>query len=128
MTDVPSAQGSGDRPGDAGLPQGVSWFTPILVMGVPIFDMTLVVVSRLLRRTPVYRAGRDHTYHRLLALGLDPTRSVLVMHLAAVMLGLTAFIALDANVILANVIFAAIASLGLGLLVYLLRATSIEKT
>lgn len=115
-------------PAGAGLPQGVSWFTPILVMGVPIFDMTLVVVSRLLRRTPVYRAGRDHTYHRLLALGLDPTRSVLVMHLVAVMLGLTAFIALDANVILANVIFAAIALVGLGLLVYLQRATSIEKT
>jgi len=115
-------------PASAGLPQEVTWFTPILVMGVPIFDMTLVVVSRLHRRTPVYRAGRDHTYHRLLALGLDPTRSVLAMHLAAVVLGLTAFIALDANAILANLIFAAIASLGLGLLVYLQRATPIEET
>ena len=114
-------------PANAGLPQGVTWFTPILVMGVPIFDMTLVVVSRLLRRTPVYRAGRDHTYHRLLQLGLDPTRSVLAMQLAAVLLGLTAFIALDANVILANLIFAAIALLGMGLLIYLQRATSIGK-
>jgi UDP-GlcNAc:undecaprenyl-phosphate GlcNAc-1-phosphate transferase len=115
-------------PAGAGLPQGVTWFTPILVMGVPIFDMTLVVVSRLLRRTPVHRAGRDHTYHRLLALGLDTTRSVLAMQLAAVVLGLTAFIALDASVITANLIFIAIALLGLVLLIYLQRATSVERT
>ena len=100
-------------PAQAGLPQGVSWFTPILVLGVPIFDTALVVVSRVRRGTPIYRAGQDHTYHRLIRLGLDPTRSVLAMQLVAVMLGLIGFIALDASVLVANTLFAGSVVLGL---------------
>jgi UDP-GlcNAc:undecaprenyl-phosphate GlcNAc-1-phosphate transferase len=95
-------------PGLAGLPQELTWFTPILVLGVPIFDASLVVFSRIRRRLPVYRGGRDHTYHRLVALGLEPGRSVLAMHLGAATLGLVAFIALDASVLAANLVFAAI--------------------
>lgn len=106
-------------PARAGLPQGVSWFTPILVLGVPVFDISLVVLLRLIRRQPVYRAGNDHTYHRLLRLGLDPIRSVLLMHLAAVILGLIAFIALDASVLVANLIFAGVVLAGIGMVAFL---------
>jgi len=99
-------------PGQAGLPQALTWFTPILVLGVPIFDTALVVVSRLRRRRPVYRGGQDHTYHRLVALGLDPTRSVLAMQLAALTLGLVAFMALDFSIVAANLLFGAIVLVG----------------
>jgi UDP-GlcNAc:undecaprenyl-phosphate GlcNAc-1-phosphate transferase len=112
-----AALGIAYTPAGAGLPQAVSWFTPILVLGVPIFDITLVVTLRSARRQPVYRAGIDHTYHRLLRLGLDPTRAVLVMHLAGVVLGLIAFVALGANVLVANLIFAGVVLAGLGLVV-----------
>lgn len=108
-----AALGIAYTPGQAGLPQGVTWFTPIVALGVPIFDTTLVVLSRLRRRQPVSRAGRDHTYHRLIRLGLDPGRSVLVMQLAAMLLSLTAFVALEASVWLANAIFGVIVALGL---------------
>jgi UDP-GlcNAc:undecaprenyl-phosphate/decaprenyl-phosphate GlcNAc-1-phosphate transferase len=100
-------------PASAELPQGVSWFTPILVLGVPIFDISLAVFSRLWRHRPVYRAGNDHTYHRLLELGLDPTRAVLLMHLAGVLLGLVAFMALDASVLIANLVFVGVLLAGL---------------
>ena len=106
-------------PARAGLPQGVSWFTPILLLGIPIFDMSLVVFLRLIRRELVYRAGNDHTYHRLLRLGLDPIRSVLLMHIAAVILGLIAFMALDASVLVANLIFAGVVVVGIGLVAFL---------
>lgn len=92
-------------PGGAGLPQGVSWFTPILVLGVPIFDTVLVVSTRARHRIPIYHPGHEHTYHRLLAKHLDPTRAVLVMQLVSIILGLSAFIALDASVLLANALF-----------------------
>ena len=106
-------------PGQAGLPQGVSWFTPILVLGVPIFDTALVVFSRLRRRKPIYHPGRDHTYHRLVDVGLDPTRAVLAMQIAAVLLGLIAFIALGASVPIANILFAALVAAGLVLVIAL---------
>ena len=106
-------------PAGAGLPQAVSWFTPILVLGVPLFDITLVVLLRGLRREPVYRAGQDHTYHRLLRLGLDPIRAVLMMHLAGVVLGLVAFMTLDASALVANLVFAGVVLAGIGLVALL---------
>jgi len=95
-----------------GLRQGVSWFTPILVLGVPIFDMVLVVVSRIRRGAPIYLARLDHTYHRLRRLGMDARRSVIAMQMVAVGLGLIGFILLDATVIIANLIFSIIVLAG----------------
>lgn len=102
-----------------GLDQAVSWFTPILVLGVPIFDMALVVFSRARHRRKIYQANRDHVYHRLLFLGLDSTRSVLGMQLVAIVLGLVAFIALDSTPITANMIFAVVLLGGIISVVYL---------
>lgn len=96
-----------------------SWFVPIMLVGVPIFDTTLVVVSRLRRGNPIYRAGRDHTYHRLVKLGLGSNRAVLSMHFAALLLGCLAFIALSLPPLLANAIFMTAVLIGLAGLFYL---------
>lgn len=96
-----------------------SWFVPILLVGVPIFDTALVVVSRFRRSKPIYRAGLDHTYHRLVKIGLNSNRAVLTMHFIAILLGCLGFIALSLAPILANIIFLAVVALGLALLYYL---------
>ncbi len=96
-----------------------SWYIPILLMGVPIFDTTLVVFSRLRRHKPVYQAGRDHTYHRLVRLGMSSNRAVLTMHMAAILLGALAFIALDLDPLIGNAIFAATLLIAVGCLIYL---------
>jgi UDP-GlcNAc:undecaprenyl-phosphate GlcNAc-1-phosphate transferase len=123
-----AAIGIAYTPASAGLPQGVTWFTPILVLGVPIFDMSLVVISRARKGQPIYRANRDHTFHRLIRVGLDGTRSVLAMQLTAIMLGLVAFIALDATVLQANIMFGAIAAIGLALIAMFQRLDSTRTT
>jgi UDP-GlcNAc:undecaprenyl-phosphate GlcNAc-1-phosphate transferase len=119
-----AALGIAYTPGHAGLPQELTWFTPIVVLGVPIFDATLVVWSRLRRKQPIYQARLDHTYHRLLAMGLEPARSVFSMQIAAMLLALAAFVALDAPVWVANAMFGALALLGAGLILLLERAPS----
>lgn len=85
--------------------QASSWFVPILLVGVPIFDTTLVFFSRLRRRIPVFGSNLDHTYHRLVMLGLEPQRAVLAMHMAALMLECTAFIAVTLSPLPANILF-----------------------
>lgn len=101
-----------------------SWFVPILLVGVPIFDTTLVVVSRLRRGKPVYRAGRDHTYHRLVKLGLSSNRAVLTMQFAALLLGCLAFIALSLPPLLANTIFGTVLLIGLAGIYFLDNRTT----
>src|SRR5688572_12790380 len=44
-----------------------SWIVPIMLLGIPIFDTTLVVLSRLKRKQKIGSGRRDHTYHRLIA-------------------------------------------------------------
>jgi UDP-GlcNAc:undecaprenyl-phosphate GlcNAc-1-phosphate transferase len=102
-----------------GANQSSSWFVPILLLGVPIFDTTLVVFSRLRRGRPIYCSSRDHTYHRLLNLGLGPFRSVLVMQLAALGLGCLAAIILTQPPLIANLVFGALLLAGVLVLVFL---------
>jgi hypothetical protein len=73
----------------------------------------MVVFSRIRRRQPFYHAGNDHTYHRLIKIGLDSSRAVMVMHMGAIMLGCIAFIALNLGPVLANVLFATVLLAGL---------------
>ena len=118
---VLGALGIAYTPGQAGLPQALTWFIPVLALSVPIFDMILVVVSRLRRRQTVYKASTDHLYHRLVALGLHPMRAVAVMHIFSILAGLIAFIALGTNVFTANLLFMVCVLLGFLLLLLLER-------
>ena len=104
-----------------GLPQPSSWFVPILLLSVPIFDTSLVVISRLWQRRAVSQAGLDHTYHRLVNLGWPPSRAVLTMHLFAIMSGCLAFIALPLPPLWANMVFASALLVGLVFLFWLKR-------
>lgn len=53
---------------------------PLLILAVPIFDVALVATSRFLVGIPVHRGGRDHTSHRLSALGLSEKATVLTLY------------------------------------------------
>lgn len=96
-----------------------SWFVPILLVGMPIFDTSLVVFSRMRRGIPIYKANLDHTYHRLVKLGLDGRRAVLTIHLTAILLSLIAFVTFYLPPLVANIIFGVIL-LGGGIAIYYL--------
>jgi UDP-GlcNAc:undecaprenyl-phosphate GlcNAc-1-phosphate transferase len=53
----------------------------ILVMAVPLFDMTLVVISRLRGRRPIYIGGTDHSAHRMARLGWSHRRVAATLYL-----------------------------------------------
>jgi UDP-GlcNAc:undecaprenyl-phosphate GlcNAc-1-phosphate transferase len=69
----------------------VTWMVPVVVLLVPIFDTSLVVVSRLRRGlNPLTTPGKDHLSHRLVALGFSRREAVLICWLAASAAGLVA--------------------------------------
>jgi len=49
---------------------------PVLVLFIPIFDTTLVFILRKMAGRSVSQGGRDHTSHRLVALGLSERKAV----------------------------------------------------
>ena len=86
--------------------QASSWIIPILLLGVPIFDTCLVVFSRWRGKRPIYLAGHDHTYHRLIRKGVSSQRAVLLMHIGGLILGGIAVIILKQPPLVANTVFA----------------------
>jgi UDP-GlcNAc:undecaprenyl-phosphate GlcNAc-1-phosphate transferase len=102
-----------------GANQSSSWFVPILLLGIPIFDTVLVVFSRMRRRRPIYGASRDHTYHRLLNLGLGSFRSVVIMQVAGLTLSCLAFILLTQPPLTANIGFGAVLAISLVTILWL---------
>jgi UDP-GlcNAc:undecaprenyl-phosphate GlcNAc-1-phosphate transferase len=56
---------------------------PVLVLMIPIFDTTFVTVSRMLSGRSAAQGGRDHSSHRLVAIGLSERRAVAVLWLLA---------------------------------------------
>jgi UDP-GlcNAc:undecaprenyl-phosphate GlcNAc-1-phosphate transferase len=52
---------------------------PVLLLLTPIVDTTLVTLSRKMHGRPVSQGGRDHTSHRLVALGLSERGAALVL-------------------------------------------------
>jgi UDP-GlcNAc:undecaprenyl-phosphate GlcNAc-1-phosphate transferase len=78
----------------------VTWMVPVLVMGVPVFDTTLVIISRLRRRmNPATTPGQDHTSHRLVATGMTQREAVLTLYIASFVLGLLAIFVTEASVV-----------------------------
>jgi len=65
-----------------------AWLVPVLILGVTIFDTTLVSISRSRRGfLPFATPGKDHTAHRLANLGLGHRGAVLVMYALGGILG-----------------------------------------
>ena len=84
-----------------------TWFIPIIVLGLPVFDTTLVFVSRLRRRlNPLTTPGTDHVSHRLVARGFTRREAVLMLYLAAIVLGVAAMFCAQIGVIESNLVFA----------------------
>lgn len=80
---------------------------PILVLFIPIFDTTFVTVLRKLSGRAASQGGRDHTSHRLVALGMSEFHAVLMLYSFAALSGLLAILVQRARL---DISLAAIAS------------------
>ena len=67
---------------------------PVILLLIPIFDAAFVTISRRLSARRASLGGRDHTSHRLVAVGFSEPKAVLLLYLFA---GLSAAAALLVN-------------------------------
>lgn len=81
----------------------IAFCTPVLILGVPLFDLTFVAVNRVVTGKVhsihewLAYVGRDHIHHRFEALGLTKTESVLLIFFISFTLGLSAILLKDAT-------------------------------
>ena len=101
-----------------------TWPIPLLVLAVPIFDTTVVTISRLGRGVPITSGGRDHVSHRLVRLGLSVRQTVGAIYLVAALCGGAAI----AVLILPSLayVYGLVALIGIAGLVALLRLEQVD--
>ena len=76
----------------ADTPATVALFVPLLVLGVPVFDTTLVTWQRLRHGRSPFQGGRDHASHRLVWVGIPVPVAVCLLYAATLALGWLALI------------------------------------
>jgi UDP-GlcNAc:undecaprenyl-phosphate GlcNAc-1-phosphate transferase len=75
----------------SGVPEATGWMVPVLLLIVPIFDTTLVSISRTRRGlVPFASPGKDHTAHRLANTKVGQRGAVLSLYCVGVASGLVA--------------------------------------
>ena len=67
-----------------------TYFVPLAVLAVPLFDTSSVMVIRLLRRKPLFEGDTNHLAHRLTALGLSRRAAVLTVYALTLATGISA--------------------------------------
>lgn len=79
--------------GGSTLSSGMAVLVPVVVLGLPVAETLVSLARRLLRRfedlgsrTGVFEADKDHFHHKLLAMGLDHQRAVMLLYGVGVLL------------------------------------------
>lgn len=74
---------------------------PMLVLGLPIFDVVWAIIRRVIKGKSIkaiFKADKGHLHHRLLARGFSQKQAVLVMYAMSAALGLFAIILLESGI------------------------------
>jgi UDP-GlcNAc:undecaprenyl-phosphate/decaprenyl-phosphate GlcNAc-1-phosphate transferase len=90
---------------------------PVTLLMIPIFDTTFVTVTRLLSGRGIAVGGRDHTSHRLVAVGLSERQTLVCLGTIAALAGTVAAASyrygLSRTVVLVAALVVAITLLGI---------------
>jgi len=78
-------------------PTRLSVLIPLLVLGVPLFDLVTVTYIRLRKGRPIYVGDTNHISHRLVQIGLPQRWAVVAIYLITLTLGLGATVLLWAG-------------------------------
>lgn len=62
---------------------------PLFILAVPLFDTLAVVVIRLRAGKPIYIGDHNHISHRFVKMGMTRKQAVYMVHLLALLLGLS---------------------------------------
>ncbi|HTR40162.1 MAG TPA: MraY family glycosyltransferase [Pseudomonadales bacterium] len=71
-------------------PNRLAVLSPLLVLAVPLIDLAQVAILRTLKGKPFWIGDTNHLSHRLVRAGMSRSQAVLILWLAAVMVGAVA--------------------------------------
>ncbi len=58
----------------------IEYLSPVLILGVPIFDTIFAMVRRAVKRKPLFAPDGGHVHHRLIKAGFTQRQAVLILY------------------------------------------------
>jgi UDP-GlcNAc:undecaprenyl-phosphate GlcNAc-1-phosphate transferase len=100
---------------------------PVLLLLIPVFDTAFVTATRLLAGRSIAVGGRDHTSHRLVAIGLSERQTVLLLAALSAAAGGVAVVSYRAGLSQTVVLLALLVLLMVLLGIYLSRVHVVHR-
>ena len=79
--------------------ESVAMWVPLLVLAVPIFDITFASFRRIMKGKSPFVADAEHIHHRLLRAGLSQNQTVLVLTIIAAIVGAIGVLCINVSII-----------------------------
>ncbi len=89
----------------------IALYSPILILGVPIYDTFYVMYLRMLSGRSPFLGSKDHIALRIASTGISRKNVVIILWIASVILSFSAFLISNVNIYVAIFIYAAILAL-----------------
>ena len=70
----------------------VALLTPIAALAIPISDVLIAIIRRMIRKQSIFKADMFHVHHRMLVIGLNHKQIVLFIYLVTLYLGIFSFL------------------------------------
>jgi len=58
----------------------VTLVLPLLILGVPMFDLSFAILRRVKNKRSIFKPDRGHLHHRLFNIGFSQRKAVLVLY------------------------------------------------
>lgn len=100
---------------------GLGRVAPLLVLALPLLDVGMSIVRRVLRKQPVFSSDRNHIHHKVLTLGMSQSKAAQTLYLASAIAAITAVLVTTlpiAPALVVMAVFVVVASLSIRALGY----------
>lgn len=68
-------------------PLNVTWMVPIFALALPVLDINLAILTRILEGRSPMQAGKDHTSHRIMSIGFSQRQTLFILYGFCVLFG-----------------------------------------
>jgi UDP-GlcNAc:undecaprenyl-phosphate GlcNAc-1-phosphate transferase len=104
-----------------------SFLTPVFLLAIPILDTSVAVLSRIARRISPFQGGQDHLSHRLISLGFNRKKTVLILWGLSGVYSASTILISNSNPSLTKFILLTLSLLWILLLIFFLKIKIPEK-
>ncbi|MFH0926427.1 MAG: MraY family glycosyltransferase [bacterium] len=70
----------------------IALLVPIIILGVPVLEVLLSIIRRIINGEHPFKADKKHLHHRLLNIGMPPKRAALLLYGISIIFGGISFI------------------------------------